>query len=153
MKKTAAAISLIVVTIGAATIVPPVFSMMVAAADAPEPVEAAGLGDAIRRQFWSAIDVPLPPLRTAIRSYEIYPRRSFIVRVDVYDVAFGPVPRPALVLAPCWKPGQAFAGGWVDNPSAEADLRAEFTTASEWCSNDGVSRGVFGASSPPSRPG
>ncbi len=94
--------------------------------DALEPPDAAGLGEAIRSGFWSAIDVPLPPIRTAIRSYERYPNGSFIAHVQVFDVVFGPAPRGALVIAVCWPVTHAFSGGWLDVPGAEAELRREF---------------------------
>jgi hypothetical protein len=110
--------------------------------DALEPPDAAGLGEAIRSGFWSAIDLPLPPIRTAIRSYERYPKGSFIAQVEVFDIVFGPTPRKALVIAVCWSINHAFSGGWLDAAGAEAELRREIAEGLEaGCGAPNQSRG------------
>ena len=136
MIKTVAAALLLVVVFSAAEIVSTTAMAVAAAADAREPPEATGLADAIRSEFWSAIDVPIPPIRTAVRSFESYPKRSFIVDVEVFDFLFGPVPRRALALAPCWGADHGFSGGWVDTAAAEAQLRSDFADALVQCPSD-----------------
>ncbi len=136
MMKAVATVLLLVLVVGAAEIVSTIGMAAAAAADAREPPEAAGLADAIRTEFWSAIDVPIPPIRTAVRSYEVYPKRSFIVHVEIFDFLFGPVPRRALVLAPCWRADHGFSGGWADTAAAEAQLRSDFADALVQCPSD-----------------
>ncbi len=136
MMKAVATALLLVLVFGGAEIVSTIAMAATAAADAREPLEAAGLADAIRSEFWSAIDVPIPPIRTAVRSFESYPKRSFIVHVEIFDFLFGPVPRRARVLAPCWGADHGFSAGWVDTAAAEAQLRSDFADALVQCPGD-----------------
>ena len=102
-------------------------------ADAPEPPTAPGLADTVREQLWSSLDVPIPPFRTAILEYEEHRGNSFVVRVAIHSLAFGVGSRPALALAPCYSAGDTVAGGWIDVPGNEEDLRADFLSAVERC--------------------
>lgn len=113
----------------------PAFVAAIAPADAPVPPGAELLAADIRSDFWSQIDAPLPPFRTIIRRWERSGESSYLAEVEIYDLAYGPSPRRGLALAPCWSPGMTFAGGWLDIPGNEDELRREFLAAAESCSN------------------
>lgn len=136
--KIAAIILLGLSALGAVVVGPTALAAATAPPDVTEPVQAAGLAEEIRSRFWSAIDLPLPPIRTAIREYEQYPSSSFLIRVEVFDVLSGPTPRQALVLAVCWPIRHSFAGGWLDSASAETEIRRQFA--------ESVAAGCQGAS-------
>jgi hypothetical protein len=104
----------------------PGVSAALAPPDVPTPAGAEALADDIRARFSSAMDAPLPSFRVAIREWEAGEPRSYLVRVEVYNLAFGWTARTGYVIAGCWEPGSGFAGGWVVDEVAIADIRAQF---------------------------
>lgn len=98
--------------------------------DVPTPPGAEGLADEIHATFSSAMDAPVPSFRVAIREWEFQEPRSYLVRVEVYNLAFGFSPRTGYAIAGCWEPGSGFAGGWAVDDIAIADIRAQFESIS-----------------------
>lgn len=107
-----------------------------APADAPAPAGAGSLADAIRGRFDAAMELPIPAYRVAIREWEVR-GRSYLVRVEVYDLLFGLGARRGYAIVGCWEPGgplgNGFGGGWADDASALADVRAQFDSVPREC--------------------
>lgn len=92
--------------------------------DAPTPPGAEELAAQIRDRFDSAMEVPLPAYRVAIREWQER-GGSYLVRVEVYDLVFGFSPRLGYAIAGCWRPGSRglpFSGGWADDDVQLADV-------------------------------
>jgi hypothetical protein len=90
--------------VAAILVVTPAVNAALAPPDAPTPAGAELLAADIRARFSSAMDEPLPSYRVAIRQWEIKEPRSYLVRVDVYNIAYGLSPRIGYAMAGCWEP-------------------------------------------------
>lgn len=121
---------------GGAIILVALLAPAVAAALAPpdvaSPPGAELLAAEIRDGFDEAMDVSFPAYRVAITDWQAR-SGSHLVRVAVYDIAFGFTPRTGYAVAGCWKPGSAFDGGWADNATSLAEVDAMWASVPASC--------------------